>query len=108
MDAVPRATRPVPLWVSPLDDEARDVAMERKPVVEALPGELAEVRDVDGCAITVKTNADDALARIKDSDLITRDLVRGGVQRISEEAHAASMKSNYATACAAQSTITIS
>ena len=63
-----------------LDDESGNVAVELEVIVEAAAGKLAEVRDVDGGTLAVQTNANRALGRRENGDLVALDFVLGGVE----------------------------
>ena len=61
--------------------------MELETVVEAHGRELAEVRHVDGRALTVELDLDRALGRLDHGALITDDLILGRVKLFLETEH---------------------
>ena len=61
--------------------------MELEVVVEAGLRELAEIRNVHRGSLAVEADADNALARIENGELVARHLICGGIERISEKSH---------------------
>ena len=67
--------------------------MELEVIVESpAAGKLAEVRDVDGGTLAVQTNANRALGRRENGDLVALDYVLGGVEGIGNAEHVTSSK----------------
>jgi len=63
-----------------LDDKAGNIAMELQPIIETHGRKLAEISDVDGCALTVQAHANGTLGRLDDGDLVTSKRILGSVK----------------------------
>ena len=61
--------------------------MELKAVVEAHRGKLAEVRHMNGGALTVKLDLDGALRRLDHRALVTGELVLGRIELFLKTKH---------------------
>ena len=61
--------------------------MELKAIIETHRGKLAEVRDMNGSALTVKLDLDGTLRRLDNGALVTDELVLGRIELFLKTKH---------------------